>query len=86
MSPVCSEPAHVGMLEASLESCLSKNSRLRAPQSSTDMQPKQIMEEWKVASFKEYIMKQCQEVFLQIKINYQYAVIPSAKRKNKFYL
>lgn len=50
------------------------------------MQLKQIMEEWKVASFKEYIMKQCQEVFLQIKINYQYAVIPSAKRKNKFYL
>jgi len=43
------------------------------------------MEEWKVASFKEHIMKQCQGVFLQLKINYQFAVIPSAKRKNKFY-
>ena len=76
----------MGMLEALLESCLSKNSRMRAPWSSTDVQLKEIMEEWKAASFKEHIMKQCQEVFLQTKINYRYAVIPSAKRKNKFYL
>lgn len=85
MSPVCGEPAHMGTLEALLESCLSKSSGMRAPWS-TGVQPKEIMEEWKVASFKEHIMMQCQEVFLQTKINYQYAVIPLAKRKNKFYL
>lgn len=51
---MCGEPAHTKMLEALLESCLSKNSRLRAPQSSTDVQPNTIMEEWKVASFKEH--------------------------------
>lgn len=58
---------------------------MSAPRSSTDVQPKEIMEEWKVASFKEHIMKQSREVFLQTKINDQYAAIPSAKRKNEFY-
>lgn len=57
MSPVCSELACVGMLETSLESCMSKNSRMGAPWSSTDVQLEDIMEEWKVASFKEHIMK-----------------------------
>lgn len=37
MSPVCSECAHMGILEALLESCLSKNSRMRALWSSTDV-------------------------------------------------
>lgn len=76
----------MGKLEASLESCLTKSSRMRAPWSSPDVQPKEIMEEWKVASFKEHIMKRCQEGFLETKINYRYTVIPSAKRKNEFSL
>lgn len=57
MSPVCTEPACVGMLETPLESSMSKNSRMGAPWSSADVQLKEIMEEWKVASFKEHIMK-----------------------------
>lgn len=35
MSPVCGECAHMEILEALLESCLSKNRRRRALRSST---------------------------------------------------
>lgn len=54
MSHVCSSPARMGVFEASLESCLSKNSRMGAPWSSTDVQLKEIMPEWKVAFFRAH--------------------------------